>query len=141
MRGSNEAVIMGELGQIRLHEPFYRAHRYTRRSFPLPAPPGPINRGHKVATGLMGKLKAALRQNAAAHQLRRRLDRLAGAFSSSNVVRAFPGNGYQFELAEVTRCLQQGLRESTVMPLDETVEIMQMMDAFRSQWGLVYPTE
>jgi predicted dehydrogenase len=51
------------------------------------------------------------------------------------------GNGYNYEAAEVARCLRAGLLESDVMPLDETLAIMQTMDEIRAQWGLKYPME
>jgi len=53
----------------------------------------------------------------------------------------FYGNGYNYEAAEVMRCLREGLLESETMPLDETLAIMGTMDAIREQWGLVYPKE
>ncbi|MNL69991.1 hypothetical protein D3C87_1949250 [compost metagenome] len=53
----------------------------------------------------------------------------------------FPGNGYQHEAAEAMRCLREGLTESPVMPLDETLAIMKTMDGIRQQWGLRYPGE
>jgi predicted dehydrogenase len=49
--------------------------------------------------------------------------------------------GMQHEAAEVTRCLRAGLRESPLMPLDETVAIMATMDEVRAQIGLTYPGE
>jgi len=51
------------------------------------------------------------------------------------------GNGYNYEAAHVGDCLRAGKRESTVMPLDESLEIMKTLDALRAQWGLVYPGE
>jgi predicted dehydrogenase len=54
---------------------------------------------------------------------------------------SYPGNGYNCEAAEVGRCLREGKLESDVMPLDETITIMQTMDLIRSQWGLKYPME
>jgi predicted dehydrogenase len=53
----------------------------------------------------------------------------------------FPGNGYQFEAAEVQRCLRAGKTESDVMPLDETLAIMRTLDRIRDEWGLKYPME
>ena len=53
----------------------------------------------------------------------------------------FVGNGYQFEAAEVMACLRAGKLESDLMPLDETLSIMQTLDAIRAQWGLRYPRE
>ena len=51
------------------------------------------------------------------------------------------GNGYNYEAAEVMRCLRQGKLESDTMPLDETLAIMKTMDHIRAQWGLRYPME
>lgn len=51
------------------------------------------------------------------------------------------GNGYQYEAIEVGRCLREGLLESPVMPLDESLTIMQTMDTLRGQWGVRYPME
>jgi predicted dehydrogenase len=53
----------------------------------------------------------------------------------------FPGNGYQFEAAEVARLLREGRIESDVMPLDETLAIMRTLDRIRAEWGLKYPME
>ncbi len=39
------------------------------------------------------------------------------------------GHGLHYEAAEVARCVRAGLTESPLMPLDETVAIMQTMDA------------
>ncbi|MBP9901047.1 MAG: Gfo/Idh/MocA family oxidoreductase [Verrucomicrobiota bacterium] len=52
----------------------------------------------------------------------------------------FAGNGYQFEAAEVMRCLRAGTLESRLMPLDETLTIMQTLDAIRAQWGMKNPS-
>ena len=51
------------------------------------------------------------------------------------------GLGYTHEAREVMACLRAGRLESDVMPLRETVELMETMDALRRQWGLVYPFE
>ncbi len=53
----------------------------------------------------------------------------------------FIGNGYNYEAVEVGRCLREGLLESPIMPLDESLGIMRMLDRIRAQWGLVYPAE
>jgi predicted dehydrogenase len=49
------------------------------------------------------------------------------------------GRGIQYQALEVERCIREGLPESPVMPLGETVTIMETMDAIRGQIGLVYP--
>lgn len=53
----------------------------------------------------------------------------------------FEGNGYNYEIAEVIRCLRESKLESEVMPLDETLEIMQTLDKIRAQWKFKYPME
>jgi predicted dehydrogenase len=52
-------------------------------------------------------------------------------------------SGLRFEADEVARCLEHGLLESPLMPLDETVSIMETMDAVLSasrQAGGTAPT-
>ncbi|GAB3968183.1 Gfo/Idh/MocA family oxidoreductase [Actinoallomurus acanthiterrae] len=39
-----------------------------------------------------------------------------------------PGHGYVYQAEEVARCLEAGLTESPVMPLDETVAIVRTLD-------------
>lgn len=51
------------------------------------------------------------------------------------------GNGYQFEAIEVMNCLRQKKLESDLMPLDETLAIMETLDQIRAPWGLKYPME
>jgi hypothetical protein len=51
------------------------------------------------------------------------------------------GNGYNYEAAEVARCVRAGRLESDVMPLDETLAIARTLDAVRAQWDLRYPSE
>ena len=53
----------------------------------------------------------------------------------------FVSTGYQFEAAEVGRCLRAGLKESPKCPMSETIAIMESMDALRKQWGLTYSSE
>jgi predicted dehydrogenase len=51
------------------------------------------------------------------------------------------GNGYAHQVLEVHRCLRQGLTESPVMTLDESLALMGWLDAIRQQVGLRYPGE
>jgi predicted dehydrogenase len=53
----------------------------------------------------------------------------------------FEGNGYNYEAAEAGRCLRAGKLESDVMPLDETLAIMQTLDQIRAPWGVRYPSD
>jgi len=51
------------------------------------------------------------------------------------------GNGFNYQIDEVARCIAAGKRESDIMPLDETLSIMTLLDDIRAQWGLKYPME
>lgn len=50
----------------------------------------------------------------------------------------YPGHGYTYQLREVTRCVQAGLTESTTMPLDDSLAIMELFDEARRQMGVHY---
>lgn len=49
--------------------------------------------------------------------------------------------GFQFQIAEVARCIDAGRTQSDRMPWSETLAVMRTMDEIRSQIGLVYPGE
>jgi predicted dehydrogenase len=61
--------------------------------------------------------------------------------STETFARPFEGNGYQFEVAHVQRCLREGRTESPVMPLDESHALLQTADALRAEWGVEYPQD
>jgi predicted dehydrogenase len=50
----------------------------------------------------------------------------------------FEGSGYQFEAAEVQRCLLAGEPESPLMTHATTLEIMTLLDTIRDEIGVVY---
>ncbi len=50
-------------------------------------------------------------------------------------------NGFVYQIEEVAQCLQAGRTESRIMPLDESLSIMDTMDELRRQWKLRYPFE
>jgi predicted dehydrogenase len=51
------------------------------------------------------------------------------------------GNGYNYEAIEAGQCIRAGKKESDILPLSETLSIMETMDTIRGQWGLKYPGE
>jgi hypothetical protein len=50
-------------------------------------------------------------------------------------------SGYEYEFQEAVRCIQEGKLESESMPMDKTIQAMEIMDSLRKQWGVVYPQE
>jgi predicted dehydrogenase len=66
---------------------------------------------------------------------------LGGPSGTERIDGAYEGDGLRFQIAEVHRCLAEGLTESTVMPLDETVTMASTLDAVRARLGTTYPGE
>jgi predicted dehydrogenase len=82
----------------------------------------------RAETASLGR-KALLRE----HGLAQKLAQIAGAFGprrggSLNLV---GGNGYHYEADEVARCIAQGLTESPVMPLNDSMAIADSLDQIR----------
>jgi predicted dehydrogenase len=50
-------------------------------------------------------------------------------------------NGFIYQVEEVVRCIQEGKLESEIIPLNETIGIMEVMDKMRDEWGFIYPFE
>lgn len=57
-------------------------------------------------------------------------DPTAGSDSTTFSLPAI-GNGYAHEAVEAMRCLRAGLTESPTMPLDETIEVLEVIDRVR----------
>ena len=53
----------------------------------------------------------------------------------------FTGNGFNYEAAAFMELMHKGKHESEVMPLEESIAIMETMDTIRARWGLRYPME
>lgn len=51
-----------------------------------------------------------------------------------------PG-GFQYEAAELARCVAAGLTQSQVMPWSDTLAVMELMDEVRRRLGIQYPGE
>jgi predicted dehydrogenase len=51
------------------------------------------------------------------------------------------GIGRQFQGLHLEKCVAEGLLESPILSVTESVEIMKLLDALREQIGVTYPTE
>jgi len=58
-----------------------------------------------------------------------------------NYIDATEPKGYVHEALEAMACMRAGKLESGIMPLAESLAIMETMDRLRADWGLRYPTE
>jgi predicted dehydrogenase len=64
--------------------------------------------------------------------------------SGEDSIKRFPvpdGTGFQYEIAHTCQCIEDGLLESPIMPLAETLTLARTMDALRSQCDLRYPAD
>ncbi|WP_168583570.1 Gfo/Idh/MocA family protein [Gephyromycinifex aptenodytis] len=52
-----------------------------------------------------------------------------------------PSRGYQHQVEEVGRCLRAGLTQSPLVPLSDTIGVLEVMDCARSELGVRYPQE
>ena len=50
-------------------------------------------------------------------------------------------SGYEYEFQEAVRCIHAGKQEAASMPMETTVQVMEIMDSLRKTWGVVYPQE
>lgn len=50
-------------------------------------------------------------------------------------------NGFVYQVREVHRCLAEGRTQSEVMPWQESIAILRILDGMRAQWPLRYPFE
>ena len=50
-------------------------------------------------------------------------------------------SGYEYEFQEAVRCIREGKLEPDSMPLETSIQVMEIMDSLRKQWGVVYPQE
>ena len=127
-RLSNGASISGTTGLARLHEPLYRPERLSFTHVPT------LDFRYTSAKKERGKARAVI-----ATGVRVLVDRARGVApglspADRSVPFRVPGNGYQFEAIEAMRCLQAGLLESPVIPLDETLRVAETLDAIRAAW-------
>lgn len=49
--------------------------------------------------------------------------------------------GYEYQVTASIDAISKGWIESPYMPHEETIKVMEMMDALRKEWGVVYPND
>ena len=50
-------------------------------------------------------------------------------------------SGYEYEVLECINAVRSGEKESSSMPLADSIGSRKIMDELREQWGLIYPQE
>ena len=62
-------------------------------------------------------------------------------FMNSEIIIKNDYNGYEYELLEAKKCIEEGKIESEMMSHKETLRVMRFMDAFRASWGVKLSNE
>ena len=60
---------------------------------------------------------------------------------SENIQFNYRSNGYDLEAEEVTKCLQSGLKEHPLLPLDFSLQLIRILDRLRIDCGIKYPSD
>jgi predicted dehydrogenase len=128
--GRNEAVIRGSGGSIHIPGPICcpTGFRVTRTS---ETDRDPI--GSQIRGGIIERMRAIPVARRGARAAERLVHGIAGRRGRVRI--PMLGNGYGHEAIEAMRCVRQGATESPLMPLDESVRIMALIDRCRVQWS------
>ncbi|HEY0240305.1 MAG TPA: Gfo/Idh/MocA family oxidoreductase [Friedmanniella sp.] len=135
---ANDVRYVGSQGSLWVRGPVYRpvsaslskAHASgAAAAEPTAAAPG---------SGLRSGLTSSITDAPWAHGLRQVAGLVlprAARTRSLPLVRPYRGNGYHYQAEEVERCVRLGLRESPVMPTDESVAVLETVDLIRAAAG------
>ncbi len=129
--GTNEVIIIGSEGRIKLQDPFYCPYQYQFTKYFSPVPKVSDDK-IDFRIGKKQKLIQLIKSNPFSNKVLTKIKSFTNRQTSIQI--PCRGNGYYYEAAAVTNYLQQGIQESPVMPLSETLTIMQTLDKIREQW-------
>jgi predicted dehydrogenase len=59
--------------------------------------------------------------------------------SSFKHIPSWQGRGFQYEVEEVIKCLNEKRIESEILPHQSSINVVKIMDAVRKQLGIIYP--
>ena len=65
-----------------------------------------------------------------------------GEFELSEEIKApFDINGFEYQLIHATECINKGIIESDIHSFQRSIELCEIMDILRKDWGMNYPFE
>jgi predicted dehydrogenase len=122
--GAEGATVYGTKGTLQIEGPLWRPTGAVLRPIaPASARPGGVRRFE------------AFRESGTGLRLSGALNRLRGSLRRpSRISAGFEGNGYRHEAQALMQAVAAGQRESDIMPLDQSVELMQVIDRARAAW-------
>jgi predicted dehydrogenase len=133
------ATIVGSAGQIRIHEPIICPASLTLCQYPNQDWHREGMREARYAR-VGQELIQYCKRSRLVRQLRERYPRsseqLLYGIHSKKIYAPPIGEGLHYQVSEVIRCLRAGQIESDLMPLNESLTIMDTVDQIRSQWDV-----
>lgn len=121
-----DAVLSGTGGTIRIDAPIFRPFRmHIARTTP------------RAGEGRGGGRLEALKEGSTMQLARQRLDflvRLLRGQGGRTALHAYAGNGYHYQAEEVRARIAAGERESPLMPLSESLHVIEVMEQARASW-------
>lgn len=126
-QASNELTVMGSRAVLRIHAPIYRPFRMTLTKICE----------RRGSSGRWSRL-AFLKESHWTHQALQRVgSRLIPLMqrNTQTITEPYGGNGYHHEADELVRCIAEGRLESDIMPLDDSLAVMELLDTVRSRWS------
>ena len=139
--GTNDLAIHGTRGSLVIAAPIYRPWTArlirTRPRPPRASQPGQLGQLSQPGQGPKAGRFEAFFEGSLAQGLNQRLSRLLPWVlpGSRRVTARYQGNGYHYQAQALMQAIAQGQTQSPVMPLDESIQIMAIIDAARAQWG------
>ena len=135
---ANDVRYTGTRGSLHVRAPIYRPVSATLNARPAtedaPAHPPVVGRSRGVA-GVLGRTRVG----SGARQVYSTITPQVLQSRARPIWRPYRGNGYQYQALEVARCLAAGLTESPVMPLNDTVATMHIVERARTAWAANLP--
>ena len=115
----NSIEFYGEKGILKLGPPFYRTSKISFDSQSI----NESNQGKSVRKnpyGYPGPMQSA-------PYFKERLKPILPSKTKVNTT-PFKGNGYHYEIEEVYKCIQSGKLESEILPLDHSIQVVDIMN-------------
>lgn len=125
-RLQNDLLMVGSRGRVHISPPIYRPSVAAAQWTP--------SRPSSPRAGSLSKLT----EHGWAHALGQRVGRIipvGAAFGATTLWEPYRGNGYHYQAMELMRCVREGSAESAVMPLSESVLVMETADRIRASWS------
>ena len=132
--GTNEVVIMGDQGTLKIHAPFFKPHKLSIQKFKPSRSTTPKSRTPNVNHAFSLRTLAQSQWVRSLYYPMEHILQWLRRNQGQVRLRPFSGYGYQFEANAATRCMLSGAIESEVMPHRATLEVMQMLEDARRSW-------